>query len=72
MIKEAEEKLSARIKIQDTDQLSVAHVMLESGGRRLAVTNSEIDELIINKLMKEIEKKKHKLYSQTNILISNH
>jgi len=37
LIKEAEEKLSAGIKHQDMDQISVAHAMLKSGGQGLAV-----------------------------------
>jgi len=64
LLKEAEEKLAIGIKKRDMDQISVAHAMLESGGQRLAVANSDIDEL--NKRKQEIEQTKRKLESKTN------
>ena len=58
-MKKPEEKLSAGIQNQDMDQISVAHAMLKSGGHRLAVSNSGINELDERK--GEIERKKRKL-----------
>lgn len=64
LLKEAEEKLSAGIKNRDMDQISVAHAMLETAGQRLAVANSDIDDL--KKQKQELERKKRKLDSKVD------